>query len=111
MKATKSALPIATWLVLIFFVALLFIGNLSCLKSPEWKSVEFYLSVALVICPLLLLVGKAMSKQPLVVISSLLIGIALFIRLIFNFGDILSPHTLLNFLLISIALLFMSKGN
>lgn len=112
MKATKSAQPIATWLVLIFFAVLMFMENLNKLSHPQWDNLNFYLSAALVIFSVVLLLGKIISKESLTVVAALIIGVVLLIQLFLGgVGDILNPATLTQFLLISIALLFMSKGN
>lgn len=112
MKATKSTLPIATWLVLIFFAVYLFMGNLGSLSHPNWSNLNFYLSVVLVVFPVVLLVGKIISKESLTVIASLIIGIALLINLFTQgVGNILDPRSLMQFLLIALSFFFMSKGN
>ena len=112
MKATKSALPIATWLMLIFFMAFLFVGNLGKMSHLNWGDLHFYLSTALVVFSIVLLVGKIISRESLTALSSLIICIVLLIKLFAGgIGDILSPETIMQFLLISMAFFVMSKGN
>lgn len=112
MKATKSTLPIATWLVLIFFAVLLFVQNLNALSHPDWSNLNFYLSAALAVFSIVLLVGKIASKESLTTLSALVIGIVLLIQLLVGgIGNLLDPKTLNQFLMIALAFLFLSKGN
>lgn len=100
-----------TWLVLIFFAVLLFVQNLSSLAHPQWSSINFWLSAALGICALLLLIGKIISKVSLTVVSALIIAIILVVQL-FTAGTftLLSEAFLNRLLMISLALFFMSRG-
>ncbi|MCB8964411.1 MAG: hypothetical protein H6536_05145 [Bacteroidales bacterium] len=111
MKPFKSALPFATWLIRIFFAAYIFIGNIKGVNPINFESLNFYLSLALLILSVLLVVGGFTSGQSITVVSAILIGLILLYRFVIPTPDLISESTFRQMLLISVSFFFVCRGN
>lgn len=111
MKPLKSALPIATWFLRIFFAAYIFTSNIKGVNPINLESLNFYLSLATLILSVLLIIGGFTSSQTLTVVSSILIGIILTYRFLIPTPDLLSESTFKQLLMISISFFFTCRSN
>lgn len=111
MKPFKSALPFATWMLRIAFAAYIFISNLKGVNPINFESINFYLSLSMLILSVLLVVGGFMSKQTLTVLSAILIGLILTYRLVVPLPDLFAVSTFKQVLLIALSFFFVSRGN
>jgi len=111
MKPFKSALPFSTWMLRITFAAYIFISNAKGVNPINLDSINFYLSLAMLILSVLLIIGGFTSKQTLTVVSALIIGLILIYRLVIPLPDLLAPSTFKQLLIISISFFFVARGN
>lgn len=111
MKPFKSALPFATWFLRITFVAYIFISNVKGVNPINLESLNFYLSLSMLVLSALLIAGGFLSKQTVTVLSALLIGLILLYRLAIPFPDLIATSTFKQLLLISLSFFFMARGN
>jgi len=111
MKPFKSVLPFATWMLRITFAAYIFISNVKGVNPINPESINFYLSLAMLILSVLLIVGGFMSKQTITVLSALVIGLILAYRLVIPFPDLIATSTFKQLLLIFLSFFFVARGN
>lgn len=111
MKPFKSALPIATWLLRISFAAYIFISNVKGVNPINPESLNFYLSLSMLILSVIFVVGGLSSKQTLTLIAAILIGIILTYRLFVPLPDLIAVSTFKQVLLICISFFFVARGN
>ena len=111
MKPFKSALPFATWVLRITFAAYIFISNIKGVNPINLESINFYLSLAMLILSVLLIVGGFMSKQTITVLSAIIIGLILIYRLVIPLPDLMAVSTFKQVLLIALSFFFISRGN
>jgi len=105
----KSFVTIASWLLRISVVVIIFNLYFNRLGDFDFTSVEWLVSALLVIFSALLVVGAFLKKQTLTVISGMLIAILSAIMIILaGFGiDAFSTHLAQ----LSIGLYFLGRGN
>ncbi|MGE0078660.1 MAG: hypothetical protein AB7S48_12440 [Bacteroidales bacterium] len=111
MKPFKSALPLATWLLRITFAAFIFISNIKGVNPINLESLNFYLSVLMLVMSILLIVGGVLSKQTLTIIAAIIIGLILIYRLVVPLPNLISASTFKQVLLIALSFFFVSRGN
>ena len=111
MKPFKSALPFATWLLRITFAAFIFMINIKGVNPVNLESLNFYLSLIMLILSALLIIGGFLSKQTVTVVSALIIGLILIYRLVIPLPDLISASTFRQVLLISLSFFYVCRGN
>ncbi len=111
MKPFKSALPFATWFLRITFAVYIFSSNVKGVNPINPESLNFYLSLAMLVLSVLLIVGGFLSKHTVTLLSALLIGLILLYRLAIPFPDLIAASTFKQLLLISLSFFFIARGN
>lgn len=111
MKPFKSALPFATWMLRITFAAYIFISNVKGVNPINPESLNFYLSLAMLVLSVLFIVGGFLSKQTITVLSALLIGLILVYKFAVPLPDLIATSTFKELLLISLSFFFIARGN
>ncbi|MGD9977421.1 MAG: hypothetical protein AB7S54_05750 [Bacteroidales bacterium] len=111
MKPFKQALPIATWLLRLTFAAYIFASNIKGVNPINPESLNFYLSLVMLILSALFVVGGFQGKQTLTVFSALGIGLILVYHLAVPLPSLTAASTFRQLLLISLSFFFVCNGN
>lgn len=111
MQPFKSGQVVAMWLLRISLVLFLFLGNIKSLSPISLESVRFYITFALVIFAVLLLVGGFMSKPGLTVISGLIIFLLSGYQLVVLFNGRIDLDYTVHLFPLAIGFFFLCQGN
>jgi len=111
MQPFKSGQVVAIWLLRISIVVFLFLGNVRDLSPINLNSFRFYITFALVIFAVLLLVGGFMSKPGLTVISGLVIFFISAYRLVVLFNGRIDLDYTVHLFPLAIGFFFLCQGN
>jgi len=111
MQPFKNGQVVSKWLLRISLVLYLFLGNVNRISPIDFQSVRFYLSLALVVFSVLLLVGGFISKPGLTVISGLFIFLISAYHLFVLFRGSIDFSFTLYLLPLSIGFFFVCNGN
>ena len=111
MKPVKSLVPLAKWLLRIAALGIVYkAGHFDTVLTLSFKGFSFFVSMALTILVVLLIIGGFLKKSSMTVISGLLILIVsllvLFIQTGFSIPGLLSVLPLA-----AIGFYFMARGN
>ena len=111
MKPFKVAQPLASWLVRIIFAFYLFLIYLKGINPVQLNSLNFYLSLTMLVFSVLLVVGGFLKTQTLTVVSAVIVGLILLYKALAPAPTAINAEFAQQALLISIAFLFVCKGN
>ncbi len=75
------------------------------------ESLNFYLSLLMLVFAALLIIGGFLSKQTITILSAIIVGLILIYRLVYPTPDLLSISTFKELLLISLSFFFVCRGN
>jgi len=111
MKPLKVAQPLAGWLVRIIFALYLFLIYLKGVNPVNLNSLNFYLSLAMLVFSVLLVVGGFLKTQTLTLVSAIIVGLILLYKALTPAPTTINAEVAQQALLISIAFLFVCRGN
>lgn len=110
MKPFKFAEPAAGWLLRLSFSAFILMSNIQQINASSMATLEFYISLSLVVFAILLVVGGFLSNQSLTVLSALVIALVLVYRIVIPWPPVWSINLLMEILTLSVAILFAARG-
>lgn len=111
MKPVKSLLPASRWLLRLSLLAYLILQHGKTILALQYQTQPFYIALAFVLFGLLLFAGGFTSKASLTVVSALLLSLLFAYYLYFNFEPTLTSSQVLNLLLFSVSLYFVSSAS
>lgn len=111
MKPVKSLLPASKWLLRITLLAYLVLLHGKTILNLQYETQPFYIALAFVLFGVLLFAGGFTNKPSLTVISALLLGLLFIYTLYLGFVPEFNFDQILNLLLLSVCLYFVSSGN
>ncbi|PKO99579.1 MAG: hypothetical protein CVU14_07875 [Bacteroidetes bacterium HGW-Bacteroidetes-9] len=111
MKPVKSLLPASRWLLRITLLAYLVLLHGKTILALQYETQPFYIALAFVLFGVLLFAGGFTSKPSLTVVSGLLLTLLFAYYLYYGFVPQVTLPQVLNLLLLSVSLYFMSSPN
>jgi hypothetical protein len=111
MKPFKSLQFIAIWLLRIALLAVLFRIYFSSLSTLNFTNLSFYISVIMLLCAVLVIVGGLFSKPALTVLPGLIISLISFYKLIISFNGIIDSFLIEHLIPLAISFYFFTNGN
>jgi len=111
MKPVKSLLPASRWLLRITMLTYLVLLHGKTILAMQYQTQPFYIALAFVVFGILLFAGGFTSKPSLTVVSALLLSLLFAYFLYLGFIPQLTLSQVLNLLLLSVCLYFMSSAN
>ncbi|MFH1120604.1 MAG: hypothetical protein V1775_12345 [Bacteroidota bacterium] len=111
MKPLKSLLPAARWLLRLTLLAYFVLQHGNTILSMQYETRPFYIALAFVLFTVLLFAGGFASKPALTVVSALLLSLLLLYFLYLGFEPRVTSIQVLNLLLLSVSLYFVSSAN
>jgi hypothetical protein len=111
MKPFKSLHFAATWLLRIALLAVLFRIYFYSLSTLNFSNLSFYISVIMILCGGLIIVGGLFSKPTLTVLSGLIISIISLYKLILSFNGIIDSFLVEHLIPLAIGFYFFTTGN
>ncbi|NVO01572.1 MAG: hypothetical protein HXX09_02630 [Bacteroidetes bacterium] len=111
MKPIKGMYPFAVWLMRIAITVFAIAMFWNSLKTFDFKSISFFVSLIYIVFGLLLLIGGFTSKPTLTIISSVFL-FAVSVYKIFTFLKVgFNPEFSIYLLFASVSLFFLTTGN
>jgi len=111
MKPVKSLLPAARWLLRITLPAYLLLLHGQTVLALQYETRPFFIALAFVLFGLLLFAGGFTAKPALTVVSALLLCLLMIYQLYLGFEPSVTTAQVLNLMLFSVSLYFMSSAN
>lgn len=111
MKPVKSLLPASRWLLRITMLAYLVLLHGETILALQYETHPFYIALAFVLFGVLLFAGGFTSKPSLTVVSGLLLTLLFAYYLYYGFVPKVTLPQVLNLMLLSVSLYFMSSAN
>lgn len=111
MKPVKSLLPLSRWLLRITLLAYLVLQHGKTVLALQYETQPFYIALAFVLFGILLFAGGFTARPSLTVVSALLLSLLFAYYLYLGFVPQITLTQLLNLLLLSVCLYFMSSAN
>ncbi len=111
MKPVKAILPATRWLLRITMLAYLVLQHGKTIVGMQYETQPFYIALAFVLFGVLLFAGGFTSKPSLTVVSALLLSLLFIYYLYLGFVPKVTLPQVLNLLLLSVCLNFISSGN
>jgi uncharacterized membrane protein len=111
MKPVKSLLPASRWLLRISLLTYLVLQHGKTILDLQYETQPFYIALAFVLFGVLLFAGGFTSKPSLTVVSALLLSLLFAYYIYLGFVPQVTLPQVLNVMLLSITLYFMSSAN
>jgi hypothetical protein len=109
MASRKSIAPVASWMLRISVLILVYLRYSDVLMNLDYDQTDFYYSLAFVLTAFLLFIGGFLKKPFLTILCGVVIAI-LPVVLIF-IADFTFEELIRQFVLISIGVYFVANGN
>lgn len=111
MKPVKSLLPASRWLLRISLLTYLVLQHGKTILNLQYETQPFYIALAFVLFGVLLFAGGFTSKPSLTVVSALLLSLLFAYYIYLGFIPQVTLPQVLNVMLLSVTLYFMSSAN
>lgn len=111
MKPVKSLLPASRWLLRLTLLAYLVMLHIKTIMPMQYETQAFYIALAFILFGVLLFAGGFTAKPSLTVVSALLLCLLFAYYLYLGFVPQVTQPQIINLLLFSVCLYFMSSAN
>ena len=111
MRPVKSLLPASRWLLRISLLTYLVLQHGKTILNLQYETQTFYIALAFVLFGVLLFAGGFTSKPSLTVVSALLLSLLFAYYIYLGFVPQVTLPQVLNVMLLSVSLYFMSSAN
>ena len=111
MKAFRTVLPLANWLLRLALVVMLFTLYFNTVVDLDFGRLGFYLASLFILFGVLL-IGGGFTKDPgLTVVSGLIIFLLSLYQLVVNFSGNIDYELAVHFMNLSLGFYFFARGN
>jgi hypothetical protein len=111
MEAFRPIFGLSTWILRVAILVMVYMIFFVSLRSPDFKSIEFFTAAGFALFAALLFIGGFMKKSSLTVVSSVILSLGCLYRIIAHYAFSQGNQVAICGVFFAIALFFVANGN